>query len=112
LSLCSKISIWDPESEIWAEKKPIPDPGARKAPDPISGSATLLLSRATANRIEGDCCSTGSKKGYKDKSIDEGSTKGTRKEWRTREGTQENTKELDDHYEWTRIRIPFIIKRK
>jgi hypothetical protein len=39
----SKIWVWDPRSGI--RKKPIPDPGVRKAPDPGSGSATLLLIR-------------------------------------------------------------------
>ncbi len=36
----SKIWIWDPRSGI--RKKPIPDLGVKKAPDPGSGSATLL----------------------------------------------------------------------
>jgi hypothetical protein len=38
----SKIWVWDPRSGI--RKKPIPNPGSRgqKAPDPGSGSATLL----------------------------------------------------------------------
>ncbi len=43
----SKIWFWDPRSGI--RKKPIPDPGSRipdpgvkKAPDPGSGSATLV----------------------------------------------------------------------
>jgi hypothetical protein len=31
---------WEPGSEI--RKKPIPDPGVKKAPDPGSGSATLV----------------------------------------------------------------------
>jgi hypothetical protein len=35
----SKILVWDPGSEI--RKKPIPDPGAKKAPDPGFGPATL-----------------------------------------------------------------------
>ncbi len=35
----SKIWVWDPRSGI--RKKPIPDPGVKKAPDPGSGSATL-----------------------------------------------------------------------
>jgi hypothetical protein len=35
----SKIRVWDPRSGI--RKKPIPDPGVKKAPDPGSGSATL-----------------------------------------------------------------------
>jgi hypothetical protein len=43
----SKIWVWDPESEI---RDPgsgknlfrIPDPGVKKAPDPGSGSATLM----------------------------------------------------------------------
>jgi hypothetical protein len=35
----SKIWVWDPGSEI--RKKPILDPGVKKAPDPGSGSATL-----------------------------------------------------------------------
>ncbi len=43
----SKVWVWDPGSEI--RKKPIPDPGVKKAPDPGvkkapdpgSGSATL-----------------------------------------------------------------------
>jgi hypothetical protein len=34
-----KLWVWDPGSEI--RKKPIPDPGVKKAPDP--GSATLHL---------------------------------------------------------------------
>jgi hypothetical protein len=33
-----KLWVWDPGSEI--RKKPIPDPGVKKAPDP--GSATLI----------------------------------------------------------------------
>jgi hypothetical protein len=33
----SKIWVWDPGSGI-----PIPDPGVKKAPDPGSGSATLV----------------------------------------------------------------------
>jgi hypothetical protein len=49
----SKIWVWDPGSEIRdprsgirdpgseIRKKPIPDPGVKKAPDPGSGSATL-----------------------------------------------------------------------
>jgi hypothetical protein len=36
----SKIWVWDPRSGI--RKKPIPDPGVEKAPDPGSGSATLV----------------------------------------------------------------------
>jgi hypothetical protein len=36
----SKLWIWDPGSEIG--KKPIPDLGVKKAPDPGSGSATLI----------------------------------------------------------------------
>jgi hypothetical protein len=37
----SKIWVWDPGSEIWdprsgIRKKPIPDPGVKKAPDPGS----------------------------------------------------------------------------
>jgi hypothetical protein len=39
----SKIWIWDPGSGI--QKKPIPDPGVKKAPDPGSGPATLKFSR-------------------------------------------------------------------
>jgi hypothetical protein len=39
-----KIWSWDPGSGTpWIRKKPIPDPGVKKAPDPGSGSATLLL---------------------------------------------------------------------
>jgi hypothetical protein len=43
----SKIWIWDPRSGILdprsgIRRKPIPDPGVKKAPDPGSGSATLL----------------------------------------------------------------------
>jgi hypothetical protein len=34
----SKIWVWNRGSEI--RKKPIPDPGVKKAPDPGSGSAT------------------------------------------------------------------------
>jgi hypothetical protein len=49
VSKLSKIWVWDPGSEI---RDPgsgknlfrIPDPGVKKAPDPGSGSATLLLS--------------------------------------------------------------------
>jgi hypothetical protein len=37
----SKIWVWDPGSEI--RKKPLPDPGVKKAPDPGSGSATLVI---------------------------------------------------------------------
>ena len=40
ISMLSKIWVWDPGSEI--RDKPIPDPGVKKAPDPGSGSATLL----------------------------------------------------------------------
>jgi hypothetical protein len=36
----SKIWLWDPRSGI--REKPIPDPGVKKAPDPGSGSATLI----------------------------------------------------------------------
>jgi hypothetical protein len=36
----SKIWVWDPRSGI--RKKPIPDPGLKKTPDPGSGSATLV----------------------------------------------------------------------
>jgi hypothetical protein len=39
----SKIWIWDLGSGI--QKKPIPDPGVKKAPDPGSGPATLKFSR-------------------------------------------------------------------
>jgi hypothetical protein len=45
VSKLSKIWVCDPGSEIRdPEKKPfrIPDPGVKKAPDPGSGSATLL----------------------------------------------------------------------
>jgi hypothetical protein len=42
----SKIWVWDPRSEIRDPEKTylfrIPDPGVKKAPDPGSGSATLL----------------------------------------------------------------------
>jgi hypothetical protein len=43
----SKIWVWDPGSEIRDPEKTysesrIPDPGVKKAPDPGSGSATLL----------------------------------------------------------------------
>jgi hypothetical protein len=34
----SKIWIWDPEKDLCR----IPDPGVKKAPDPGSGSATLV----------------------------------------------------------------------
>jgi hypothetical protein len=37
----SKLWIWDPRSGI--RKKPIPDPGVKKAQDPGSGSATLIV---------------------------------------------------------------------
>jgi hypothetical protein len=45
----SKIWVWDPRSGIWdprygIRKKPIPDPGVKKAPDPGSRSATLVFS--------------------------------------------------------------------
>ncbi len=40
----SKIWVWDPESGI--RKKPLPDPGAKNAPDP--GSATLVPGHLTA----------------------------------------------------------------
>ncbi len=45
-----KIWSWDPGSEIrdprfGIRKKPIPDPGVKKAPDPGSGSATLVTER-------------------------------------------------------------------
>jgi hypothetical protein len=43
----SKIWVWDPGSEIRDPEKThsgsrIPDPGVKKAPDPGSGSATLI----------------------------------------------------------------------
>jgi hypothetical protein len=43
----SKIWVWDPGSEVrdlGSGKNPfwIPDPGVKKAPDPGSGSATLV----------------------------------------------------------------------
>ncbi len=44
----SKIWIWDPGSEIRDPEKKlfrIPDPGVKKAPDPGSGSATLVTTR-------------------------------------------------------------------
>jgi hypothetical protein len=46
VSKLSKIWVWDPGSGIRdpgsrIRKKPIPDPGVKKAPDPRSGSATL-----------------------------------------------------------------------
>ncbi len=42
--IVTKLSkIWDPRSGI--RKKPIPDPGVKKAPDPGSGSATLIKSK-------------------------------------------------------------------
>jgi hypothetical protein len=46
-----KICSWDPGSEIrdsGSGKKPfrIPDPGVKKAPDPGSGSATLLMTHS------------------------------------------------------------------
>ncbi len=41
-NMLSNIWVWDPGSEI--RKKPIPDPGVKKAPDPGSGSATLIKS--------------------------------------------------------------------
>jgi hypothetical protein len=44
----SKIWVWDPGSEI--RKKPILDPGVKKAPDPGSGSATLPLSVAISQQ--------------------------------------------------------------
>jgi hypothetical protein len=36
VTMLSKIWVWDPGSEI--RKKPIPDPGVKKAPDPGSGT--------------------------------------------------------------------------
>jgi hypothetical protein len=39
-NMLSNIWVWDPRS--WIRKKPIPDPGVKKAPDPGSGSATLI----------------------------------------------------------------------
>jgi hypothetical protein len=43
----SKVWVWDPGSEIRDPEKTysgsgIPDPGVKKAPDPGSGSATLI----------------------------------------------------------------------
>jgi hypothetical protein len=38
-NMLSNIWVWDPGSGI--RRKPIPDPGVKKAPDPGSGSATL-----------------------------------------------------------------------
>jgi hypothetical protein len=48
----SKIMVWDPGSGI--RKKPIPDPGVKRAPDPGSGSATLLerISQLVSDFIE------------------------------------------------------------
>jgi hypothetical protein len=40
-NMLSYIWVWDPGSEI--RKKPIPDPGVKKAPNPGSGSATLIF---------------------------------------------------------------------
>jgi hypothetical protein len=40
----SKIWVWDLGSEIRDPGKTYPDPGVKKAPDPGSGSATLILS--------------------------------------------------------------------
>jgi hypothetical protein len=40
--MLSKIWIWDPGSEIRDPEKTYPDPGVKKAPDPGSGSATLI----------------------------------------------------------------------
>jgi hypothetical protein len=46
-----KIWSWDPRSGI--RKKPIPDPGVKKAPDPGSGSATLkkTLTRSSIRSV-------------------------------------------------------------
>jgi hypothetical protein len=44
-NMLSNIWVWDPGSEI--RKKPNPDPGVKKAPDPGSGSATLQNSHKT-----------------------------------------------------------------
>jgi hypothetical protein len=49
----SKIWVWDPRFGIWDPrsgilKKPIPDPGVKKAPDPGSGSAILLVNEIKA----------------------------------------------------------------
>jgi hypothetical protein len=41
--MLSNIWVWDPRSEI--REKPIPDPGVKKALDPGSRSATLLLGK-------------------------------------------------------------------
>jgi hypothetical protein len=40
----SKIWVWDPDPRSGIRKKPIPDPGVKKAPDTGSGSATLRYS--------------------------------------------------------------------
>jgi hypothetical protein len=45
----SKIWVWDPGSEI--RKKPVPDPGVKKAPDPGSGSATLVYTFLNLNLV-------------------------------------------------------------
>jgi hypothetical protein len=37
--------IRDPRSGIWEPEKTFPDPGVKKAPDPGSGSATLMFSK-------------------------------------------------------------------
>jgi hypothetical protein len=47
--MLSNIWVWDPGSEI--RKKPIPDPGVKKAPDPGSGSATLLLTQKIVTKL-------------------------------------------------------------
>ncbi len=53
----SKIWVRDPGSEVrdpWSEKNlfRIPDPGVKKAPDPGSGSATLLSGQVDLSRCE------------------------------------------------------------
>jgi hypothetical protein len=49
-NMLSNIWVWDPGSEIRDPEKSyyrsrIPDPGVKKAPDPVSGSATLFPSQ-------------------------------------------------------------------
>ncbi len=42
-NMLSNIWVWDPRSGIRKNLFQIPDPGVKKASDPGSGSATLLL---------------------------------------------------------------------
>jgi hypothetical protein len=47
VTMLSKIWVWDPGSGSEIRKKPFPDHGVKKAPDPGSGSATLVAPPCT-----------------------------------------------------------------